>query len=93
MLKLYQGKLPAENENAALDELRVAKAALSKLPPSAVVWDIEDKSTQPPWVSEISPTISSLGNYFVSSTGRDLFELLEEALSAAAKGGKDATIC
>jgi hypothetical protein len=33
---------------------------------------------------DISPTVTHLGNYFISSTGRDLFDVLEEALSASA---------
>lgn len=89
---LYQGHLSAKYALAALNELLDAKGQLSKLPPSAVVWDIEDRSAQPPWGKDIAPTITSLGNYFLSSTGRDLFELLEESLAASSAKNSDAVI-
>jgi len=92
MNELYQGRLSAAHAVAALNELRDAKMQLSKLPPSVVIWDIENRSAQPPWGTNIAPTITSLGNYFVSSTGRDLFELLEEALSASSVEKGDAVI-
>jgi hypothetical protein len=44
MNELYGGRLPASHASGALVELKEAKAALSKLPPSAVVWDIENRS-------------------------------------------------
>ena len=92
MKELYRGHLPAAHASAALAELRDAKAALSKLPPSAVVWDFENRTARPPWGDRIAPEITDLGNYFVSSTGRDVFKLLEEALSAAAEEKTDAVI-
>jgi hypothetical protein len=92
MGELYQGHLAHQHALSALNELAQAKAALAKLPPSKVVWDIEDRKAQPPWGNNISPEITSLGNYFVSSTGRDLFALLEEALDASAQENSDATI-
>ena len=92
MNELYQGRLSARNASAALAELREAKSILAKLPPSSIVWDIENRSAQPPWGRNIAPEITDLANYFVSSTGRDLFHLLEEALSASAKESKDAVI-
>lgn len=92
MNQLYRGRLLAENVEAALKELREVKVALSQLPPSAVVWDIEDRSVQPPWGDDIATSITNLGNYFLSSRGRDLFALLEEMLSHAAKKNKDVSI-
>lgn len=92
MNELYQGRLPAKNASAALIELPKVKAELSKLPPQAVVWDIEDRSAQPPWGEDIAPEVTSLGNYFVSSEGRDLFELLDEAISSAVEEKEDAVI-
>jgi hypothetical protein len=92
LFKLYEGRLPAGDARSAAAELIEAKLALTKLRPAEVVWDIEDRTAKPPWGDQISPKITSLGNYFVSSTGRDLFDLLEEALLAATKEGKDAAI-
>jgi Immunity protein 70 len=92
LFKLYEGAVSPRDAQSAVVELRAAKEALSRIPPTAIVWDIENRSVRPPWGDDISSTITSLGNYFVSSTGRDLFGLLEEALQAAADEGKDAVI-
>lgn len=90
--ELYQGQLPSESVPAALEELRAAKAILTKLSPSAVVWDIQDRRTTPPWGANISPGIKDLGSYFITSTGRDLFLVLEEALVDAAENKEGASI-
>ncbi|MGB4811443.1 MAG: Imm70 family immunity protein [Methylophilaceae bacterium] len=92
MKELYQGSLPYKNAGSALEELTIAKTHLCTLPPSSVAWDIENKQAQPPWGANIATTITNLGNYFVSSTGRDLFALLQEALEASIEERKDALL-
>lgn len=42
--------------------------------------------------ADISSDITSMGNYFVSSTGRDLFDLLIEAFDDALKNKSDVVI-
>ena len=92
MKQLYDGRVSSERANVALEELREARQLLSRIEPSKVVWDIEDRTARPPWGDHISDSITSLGNYFVSSTGRDVFELLEGALAAAVAGREDALL-
>lgn len=92
MYELYQGHLPHANALLALSELRRAKATLSKLPPTSVVWDIDNRLARPPWGDDIASDITSLGNYFVSSDGRDVFQILEEALAVSAKKKRDTFI-
>jgi len=92
MNELYQGHLKAENANAALSELRDALSRLNELPVSGLVWDIEDKDAKSPWGNNIATTITCLGNYFVTSAGRDMFGVIEEALEDAEKNGEDAFI-
>lgn len=92
MKELYQGCLSYKNAASALEELKEARAKLLTLPPSKVVWDIENTQAQPPWGTNIATTITSLGNYFISSTGRDVFDLLQEALEAAIEEKKDAVL-
>ncbi|MET3376423.1 hypothetical protein ABIC89_005502 [Variovorax boronicumulans] len=92
MNELYQGRLPHLNASLALAELQQAKATLSNLPPTSVVWDIENRQSKPPWGDNIAAHITSLGNYFVSSTGRDVFDILEEALSASAEEQRDVVL-
>jgi hypothetical protein len=92
MNELYQGRLTHVNALLALAELQRAKVTLSSLPPTSVVWDLENRHSKPPWGDNIATHITSLGNYFVSSTGRDVFEILEEALAASAEEQRDAVL-
>lgn len=92
LTNLYQGELAAELAAKALAELEQVKDELAAFSPVNVVWDIEDPSKQPPWGSDISPDITSLANYFVTSTGRDLIETLKDALDEAARHNRSATI-
>ncbi|QPI62597.1 immunity 70 family protein [Vreelandella venusta] len=92
LTNLYQGGLEAAFAENALAELEQVKEELSAFSPEQVVWDIEDLSKQPPWGSDISQDITSLANYFVASTGRDLIEILLEALDEAAKSKRPTAI-
>ncbi|CAM0555331.1 hypothetical protein EHLJMEHL_04920 [Vreelandella titanicae] len=89
MNEFYQGHLVHSRADSALSELRNARLLLKEISPSEVVWDIENREAQPPWGVNISPDITNLGNYFVSSTGRDVFGLLEEALQASIAEQRD----
>lgn len=57
-----------------------------------MVWDLDNKALAPPWGTNISSDITSMGNYFISNTGRDLFDLLLEALNEAARKNMDVSI-
>jgi hypothetical protein len=92
MNHLYQGKLRAVAIQKARCELQTVHRELAAFPPSAVVWDIEDRSQRPPWGDNIAPEITSLSNYFVTSDGQDLFEVLFAALDEAAASGQGALI-
>ncbi len=87
MHDLYEGELSAERAPAAREELDTIRKELADLPPSEVVWDIHDRSRQPPWGDDIADRITDLGNYFVTSDGRDLFDVLLEAVDFAAESG------
>lgn len=89
MNMLYQGHLGPMHASAALSELEQARVLLDRLPASAVVWDIDSPRDLPPWRHQIAADITSLGNYFVSSSGRDLFDLLGEVLTEADRAGQD----
>ena len=58
-----------------------------RLSSEQVVWDIEDLSKQPPWGNKISPDITDLSSYFVTSDGEDFIGVLERALKTAAEEG------
>ena len=85
MRTLYAGSIDGEEAARAVAELDQIRAELREYPPSEVVWDYEDRSKQPPWGDEIADTITDLGNYFVTSNGEDLFDVLSEAVGYAAR--------
>jgi 2,3-bisphosphoglycerate-dependent phosphoglycerate mutase len=92
MRDFYSGTLSNAKLDAASEELGKIREKLAALPPDQVVWDFEDRATKPPWGDSISPHIDSLGNYFVTSDGRDLFAVFHEALAAAQQEGLDVNI-
>jgi len=92
MNELYQGRLSHLNAVQALSQLQQAKATLSRLPPAAVVWDIENRQSRPPWGDNIASHITNLGNYFVSSSGQDVFDLLAQSVAASAEQQQDAVL-
>lgn len=91
-IEFYEGRVRADRVKRALEELKQIRRELENFPPSAVIWDYDDRTKLPPWGKNISSDITSMGNYFVSSTGRDLFDLLIEAFEDALKNKTDVTI-
>jgi endo-1,4-beta-D-glucanase Y len=73
---LYQGRLSWKNANKVVKELQIVKDELKKFTPEYVVWDIEDISKQPPWKNNISSDITDLSNYFITSDGRNLINVI-----------------
>jgi hypothetical protein len=88
----YNGRIPANKVNNAIAELGKIREKFTHFPPSSVIWDLEDRSKNPPWGDNISSNIISMANYFVTSTGRDLFSLLFEMFDYAQKKNADVTI-
>ncbi len=85
--ELYRGGLSSEAAARALTELEQIRVELRRFPTSGVVWDAADRSRRPPWGDEISDEITDLSNYFVTADGRDLFEVLGEAVGYASRAG------
>jgi len=85
---LYEGALPAAQAAGARAELAAVRAELAQLAPSAVVWDVEDRSKTPPWGDDIAPSITTLADYFVTSDGEDLLDVLDAALAGAGRDGQ-----
>jgi len=78
---LYEGKLACAQAKAVTNELRTARKELKRYPPHDVVWDADDLSRRPPWGDDISPDIKNLSDYFATSEGEDLFEVMFAMLS------------
>lgn len=83
MKKMYNGRISWRNVKHARKELEEIRAKLRMLPPSYVVWDINDLSKMPPWGNNISNTITDMSNYFVTSDGRDLISVIFAAFDDA----------
>ncbi|BCQ25992.1 hypothetical protein NK8_41760 [Caballeronia sp. NK8] len=84
-IDFYDGMVPSSKIKIALEELAEIQKELSKYSPSSIIWDIDDRTKEPPWGDDISEDITSLSNYFVTSTGRDLFETFLEIFRFAEK--------
>lgn len=89
---LYYGKLGHESAGKVINDVAEIREQLKAFPPSSVVWDIERPNAKPPWGDSICTDISDLSNYFVTSTGRDLFEVLIECLEALKSEGGCMTV-
>jgi hypothetical protein len=84
---LFHGKVESANAAQLEEELIRIRARLAAYPPGDVIWDIDDRSKRPPWGTDISPDITNLSNYFVTSDGKDLFDVLLEMARLLQKGG------
>lgn len=92
MNDFYHKELLPENIEMAETELNIIYEALKSFPPNKVVWNIDDLSQSPPWGENIADTITDLSNYFITSDGKDLFEVLTKALNIAKQINKKITI-
>ena len=77
---LYQGEIQPAEAGWVLNELAAVQVELAAFSPDQVIWEIEDLSKRPPWGDNIAATITDLCNYFVTSDGRQLLEVMEKAL-------------
>jgi hypothetical protein len=92
MNELYQGELAAEDVSSARRELAQAREALSDMPPSAVVWDVEDPSRRPPEGEAVDPAITNLSEYFLTNDGQNLIAVIDTALAHAEREHATVTI-
>ena len=92
MKQLYQGEVTQEEIASINNELNDIKAELKKLEIGQVVWDIEDRSKQPPWGDKVADRITDLSNYFITSDGKDLFEVFYSATDACQRVNRNLTI-
>jgi len=74
MGKFYQGSLPSSDVEPAIFEAKKIKEGLGLLSPDKVVWDIEDLKKDPPWGRDFGAHVTSMADYFVTTTGRNLVD-------------------
>lgn len=90
--EFYGGSIAPHSVTEALEELAQIREALAFHPPGDVICDVDDRSSQPPWGTAIAPGITSLANYFWTSDGRPLLDVLQMALVAALERREPVTI-
>lgn len=77
---LYNGGLDWKDAPELIENLVEIKGKLSNFRPNQLIWDIQDLSKRPPWKDNISADITSLSNYFITSNGYNLIDVMIEAL-------------
>lgn len=53
-------------------QFNLIRDAFSKIPPEKAIYDINDKKKKAPWDGKISSVITSCGNLYTTSDGKDL---------------------
>ena len=92
MNEFYSGRIKYDHVKDALKELHSIQQMLGEYSPDQIVWDFERREAVPPWGNNISPSITNLANYFVTSDGEDLFAVLITAFNEAAIHKQDVRI-
>lgn len=92
MNKLYWGDVPFESVERGIAELVSIQEELKKFLPQDVIWDFEDLSLTPPWGNNIAENITNLSHYFITSSGKDLFEVLLTSFRFALEHGQNVSV-
>ncbi|WP_088810836.1 MULTISPECIES: immunity 70 family protein [unclassified Listeria] len=92
MKDVYAGYLSKEKIEIAQKELKEIKLRLSEISPEKIIWDAEDLDKIPPWGTHISKDITNLAQYFVTTDGKNLISVLEDAMEDAIKEDVDLEI-
>lgn len=92
MKQLYQAEILPSDINSLNKELDDIKAKLKNIEIDQVVWDIDDTNKQPPWGDKVAERITDLSNYFVTSDGKDLFEVFYSATDACQRVSRNLAI-
>ena len=80
MNHLYHGVLESRDGLNAKSELYFIKEGLQAFKPGDIVWNFEDLTARPPWGDQISEDILNLSDYFITSEGGNLIDVLEKAI-------------
>lgn len=92
MNELYQGRFAARERLARARGTAAGQSDPEQFAPDGCGVGHREPPVQTAWGDTIASHITSLGDYFVSSTGREVFGILEEALAASAKEQRDAVL-
>jgi len=80
---LETGTCKSDDAIKTARQINIIRDGLSKYPPNSAVYDCDDLEKTIPWISQISPVITSCGNLFTTADGQDLFFELVSILTYA----------
>jgi hypothetical protein len=92
MRELYAGRLTAARSRLAKAETAQIGKELEQLSPRDVVWDAEQPDKRLPWAEEVDDSVTSLADYFVTSDGKRLLDILDQAFGSAVSKRLDVEI-
>jgi len=73
-------------------QFNIVKDELSQMKPDMIVYDAKNLDKPVPWGTQISPTITSCGNYFTSGDGHDLLSEIVRIFTISAYSHTDIII-
>ncbi|MCR9174115.1 MAG: immunity 70 family protein [bacterium] len=89
MNALYKDKVASSDIEALESEIEEIRKAFSEYSPNMAIWEYENPQTKPPWGDNIAKRITSLSNYFYTSDGDDIFDVLLKATDASKRVNRD----
>ncbi|KFN02325.1 hypothetical protein D0U04_28365 [Bacillus clarus] len=92
MKDLYFNKLNWQDASEALKNVEEIRETLSKIPPSEVIWDIENLTKKPPYGDKIPEDITNLAAYYTTERGKAFLTLLRNARKGSVEEKQDGTI-
>ncbi len=84
---LENGKCEAQDCIETAREFNLIRDRLSLIPIEKLVYDMNNPSKKAPWNGNISPIVTSCGNFFTTADGKDMiFEINAVLCYASIKG-------
>ena len=80
---LETGKCSAKNAFETARQFNLIRDAFSQIAPSSAVYDKDNRSAVAPWCSNLSGIITSCGNLYTTSDGKDLLYEVVSVLTYA----------
>lgn len=75
---LYEGRVPADLASGLRKEVNVVREELRGLPSELAVWDISNRSEEPPWGTKVGAHVTDLSVYYVTNSQRNLLDVIAE---------------
>ena len=92
MNQLYNGEITCEDVESINNEFMHIKSKFMQFDIGQVVWDFDNRTTSPPWGDNVTETITDLSNYFITSDGKNLFDVFYSATDACKRVKRNLTI-